>query len=84
MIKHLRLATLSRRDQVLVKNFEDIFANLGKLCFDLLAVFLDERNLRFISFGFLLLLNRCYDSPRGTASANDILVSNREEISLFN
>ena len=63
MVKDLRLAALSRWDQVFVKNLQDILADLGELSLDLLTVFLDESDLRLVAFGFLLLLDRGNDSP---------------------
>lgn len=46
MVEDLGLARLGRGDEVLVKDFEDVLANLGKLSLDLLSVLLDESNLR--------------------------------------
>ena len=83
VVEDLGLATLGRRNQVLVQNLEDIIADLSKLGFDLLAVLLDEADLRFVSFRLLLLLNRGDDSPRGTTGADYILVGDGEEIPLF-
>ncbi len=69
---------------MLVQNLKDVLTDLGKLSLDLLAVLLDEGNLGRVSFRLLLLLNRSDDSPRGTASTNDVLVGNGQEISLLN
>merc|ERR1712000_280966 len=84
VIEDLGLASLSRGDQVLVENVEDIFADLAELLLDCLTVFFDELDLRLIAFGFLLLFDGCDDSPGGTTSTDDVLVGNGEEISLFN
>ena len=77
VVEHLRLARLGRRDQVLVKDAEDVLANLGELSLDLLAVLLDEVDLGGVALGLFLLLDRGDDSPRRTASANNVLVGNR-------
>lgn len=83
VVEDLGLAGLGRGDQMLIEDLKDVFADLSELLLDCLAVFLDEFDLRLIAFGFLLLLDRCDDSPRGSASADDVLVGDREEISLF-
>ena len=83
MIEDLRLAALSRRDQVLIETGENVLADLSKLGLDLLAVLFDESNLGLVALGFLLLLNGCNDPPRSAASTNNVLVSDGEEISLF-
>ena len=74
MVEHFRLSTLSRWDEVLVENFQDVFANLGKLCFDLLAIFFDQANLSFVALGLFLLLDGSYNSPRSTTGTNNVLV----------
>jgi hypothetical protein len=83
VVKHLGLASLSGWDQVLVQHLEDVLADLGQLRLDLLAVLLDESDLGLVALRLLLLLNRGDDSPRGPTSTNDVLVGNRQEISLF-
>lgn len=45
VVEDLGFTALGRRNQVFVQNLEDIFADLGKFCFDLLTVLLDESNL---------------------------------------
>jgi len=83
VVEDFRLSTLGRRNQVLVENIEDIFADLGKFGLNLLTVLLDESNLGRVSLGFLFLLDRGDDSPRCSASPNDVLVCNGQEISLL-
>jgi hypothetical protein len=77
VIEDLGLATLSRGNQMLVKHFQDIFADGCKLCFNLLAVRLDQSDLAIIALGLLLLLNRADDTPRRTTGADDVLVGDR-------
>lgn len=67
-----------------VQALEDVFADLGQLGLDLLTVLLDEANLGLVALGLLLLLNRSDDSPRSTASTNDVLIGNGKKISLLN
>lgn len=83
MVKDLGLSTLGRGDQVLVKNLKDILADLGELGLDLLAVFLNESNLSRVALGLLLLFDRGDDSPGSTAGTDDVLVGDRQEVSLF-
>ncbi len=63
---------------MLVKNIENVVADLGELGFDLLSVLLDEADLLRVALGLLLLLDRGDDSPRGTTGTDDVLVGNRQ------
>jgi hypothetical protein len=83
VVEDLGLAALSRGDEVAVKALKDVLADLGKLGLDLLAVLLDKSDLGLVALGLLLLLDRGDDSPRGTAGTDDVLVGNRQEISLL-
>lgn len=83
VVENLGLAGLGRRNQVLVKNIEDIVADLSKLGLDLLSVLLDESNLGRVALGLLLLLDRSDYSPRGTTGANDVFVGNRQKVALL-
>ena len=83
MVKHLRFTALCGWDEMLIENLEDIFANVGKFGFDLLTVLLDQGDLALIALGLLLLLDGCYDPPRGATRTDNVLVSDGEEISLF-
>ena len=83
VIEDLRLACCSRRNKVLVKDLEDVFANLRELGFDPLAVAFNHRYLGLIAFRLFLLLDGRYNPPRRTSRANDVLVRNGEEIALL-
>lgn len=83
VVEDLRLAALSRGDEVAVKALEDVLADLGELGLDLLAVLLDESNLGLVALGLLLLLDRGDNSPRGTAGTNDVLVGDGEKVALL-
>jgi hypothetical protein len=83
VVEDLGLARLGRGDEVRVQNAEDVLADLGELALNLLAVLLDEANLGGVALGLLLLLNRGDDSPRRTASTNDVLVGNRQKVPLL-
>lgn len=50
VIEDLGFTSLSRGNQVLVKNVEDVFADLSKLLLDSLTVFLDQFDLSLIAF----------------------------------
>ena len=84
MVENLRLASGGGRDEVLVKNGEDVLADLGKLALDLLTVLLDEGNLGRVALGLLLLLDGGDNSPRGTAGTDDVLVGDGKEVALLN
>lgn len=74
MVEDLGFTRFGGSDQVLVQNLEDVFADLSEFLLDLLSVVLDELNLSLVALGFLLLLDRSDDSPRGTSGADDVLV----------
>lgn len=84
MVEDLGLARGCRGDEVLVKDVEDILANLGELALNLLPVALDHGDLGLIALRLLLLLDGRDDSPRRTAGTNDVLVGNGEQVTLFN
>lgn len=83
VVEDLGLSRLGRRNQVLVKNIENVIADLGKLGLNLLAVLLDKGNLGRVALRLLLLLDRSDYSPRGTAGTNDVLVGDGEEVALL-
>ena len=83
VVEHLGLAGLGGRDEVLIKDHQDILADLGELRLDLLAVLLDKANLGRVALGLLLLLNRGHDAPRCTASADDVLVGDGQKVTLL-
>lgn len=83
MVEHLGFTALRRRDEMLIKDLEDIFADVGKLSLDLLTVFLDQGDLVFVALGLFFLFDRCHDPPRGTARTDYVLVGNGKEVSLF-
>lgn len=57
VVEDLGFSALGGRNQVLIKNLEDILTDLCELGFDLLTVFLDQSDLRAVSFRLLLLLD---------------------------
>ena len=83
MVEDLGLSALGRGDEVLVEDSKDVFADLGKLGLDLLAVLLDKADLGLVALGLLLLLNGGDDSPRCAASTDDVLVGDGQKISLL-
>ncbi len=83
MVKDLALAALGRRDQVLIEHLQDVLADLGELGLDLVEVFLDQADLSLVALGLLLLRDRGDDAPRGTSRADDVLVRDRQQISLL-
>lgn len=83
MVEHLRLAGLGLRDQRLVEDVEDILADLLELALNLLPVVADDGNVLLRALGLLLLLDGRDDAPGGTTGANDILVGDREQVTLI-
>lgn len=63
VVEDLALTSLSRGNEVLIENSEDIIADIGKFSFDLVSVRLDLFNLSSVAFGLLLLLDGGDDSP---------------------
>jgi hypothetical protein len=70
-------------DQGLVQNIEDILTHLLKLRLDLLAVLADSPNMFVRSLGLLLLLDGRDYAPGSTSSSDNILISNREKVTLI-
>lgn len=72
MVEDLALTSLRGWDEVLVKDAEDVVADIGELGLDLAAVVLDLADLGLVALGLLLLLDGGDDSPRGTAGTDDL------------
>lgn len=83
VVEHLGFTRSSAGDEVLVKDLEDVLADLGKLGLDLLSVSLDHGDLSLVSLALFLLLDGGDDSPRSTSSTDDVLVGDGEEVSLL-
>lgn len=75
VVEHLGLASLGLGDQGLVKDVQDILADLLQLSLDLLAVITDDGDVLLRALGLLLLLDGGDDAPGGTAGTNNVLVS---------
>lgn len=69
---------------MLVQNLKNVLTDLCKLGLDLLAVLLDQGDLLLVALALLLLLDGGNDAPRRTAGTDDVLVGDREQISLLN
>ena len=82
MVEDLALARLGLGDQGVVKDVEDILADLLELGLDLLAVVADDGNVLVGTLLLLLLLDRGDDAPRGTSGADDVLVGDGKEVTL--
>jgi hypothetical protein len=83
VVEDLALAGGSVGNEGLVKNIEDILADLLELGLDLLAVLPDGRDMLLRTLGLLFLLDRGDDAPRGPAGTDNVLVGDREEIALI-
>jgi hypothetical protein len=84
VVEDLGLARLGLGNEGLVKDIQDILADLLKLGLDLLAVVADGANVLLRALGLLLLLDRGDDAPRGTSCADDVLVGDGQEVALVN
>lgn len=84
MVENLGLASGGVGDEALVQDIENVLADLLELELDLAAVLLDGGDVLVRALGLLLLLNGGDDAPRGTASADNVLVGNAEEVALVN
>lgn len=84
MVEDLRLARLGFWDQGLVQDVKDILADFLKLGLNLLTVVANGRNVLVGALRLLFLLDRRDDAPRGTSSADDVLVCDRQQVSLIN
>ena len=82
MVEDLALASLGLGDKALVKDTEDILADLLELELDLLAVLADDTDVLVGALGLLLLLDAGDDAPGSTAGADDVLVGNGKEVAL--
>lgn len=82
VVKDLGLSGGSIGDEGLIQDVEDVLTDLLQLEFDLGTVLLDGRDVLVGTLGLLLLLDGGDDAPRGTAGANDVLVSDGEEVTL--
>jgi hypothetical protein len=84
VVEDLALAGLGLGDEALVKNVEDILADLLKLKLDLLTVLADDANVLLGALGLLLLLDAGDDAPGGTSGSDDVLVGDGKEVALVN
>jgi len=82
VVEDLTLAGLGLGDKALVKNVEDILADLLELKLDLLAVLADDANVLLGALGLLLLLDAGDDAPGSAAGSYDVLVGDGKEVAL--
>lgn len=83
MVENLGLASGGVGDEALVQDIENVLADLLELELDLAAVLLDGGDVLVRALGLLLLLNRRDNAPRGTAGTNDVLIGDREKVTLL-
>lgn len=84
VVEDLGLSRFGLWDESIVKDVENILADFLEFGLDLLAIVADGGDMFVRALGFLLLLNGRDDSPRGTSGSDDVLVGDREEVSLVN
>ena len=83
VVEDLGLSRFGLGDKGIVKDVKHILADLLEFGLDLLAIVADGGDMLVRALGFLLLLNGRDNSPGGTSGSDDVLVGNREEISLI-
>jgi hypothetical protein len=74
MVEDLGLASLGLGNQALVKNVEDILADLLEFGLDLLTVIADGSDMLIGALRLLFLLDRGDDAPRCSPCADYVLV----------
>ena len=82
VVEDLGLASLGLGNEGFIEDVQDILADTLKLGLNLLAVVTDNANVLLRALRLLLLLDGGDDAPGGTASSNNILVGNAEEVAL--
>ena len=82
MVEDLALASLGLGDKALVKDGEDILADLLELKLDLLAVLADDTDVLVGALGLLLLLSPRDDAPGSKTGAADVVVGDGKEVAL--
>ena len=68
---------------MVIENIENVVADVRKLLLDLATVVANALDVSLILLALLLLLNRGDDPPRGTASTDDVLVGDGEQVALL-
>ena len=82
--KYLRFVWLRIRNQVFLKQVENILAYLSKLNLNLVFVVLDFLHIFRVSLIVFLLLNRGEHSPSSSSCSDNIFECHRQNVSLFN
>lgn len=83
MVKDFGLSSSSVGDQVLVENLKHILANLLKLILNLGSIGLDGGQVPLGAAGSLLLLDGRDDAPASSATPDNILVGDTEQVTLI-
>ena len=83
-VEDLVVDILASGNELLVEDVEDVVAGAGEFLLDLSSESFDLLREFGVLLVLLLLLERGEDSPGGTSGADDVLVGDGEEISLFN
>lgn len=80
---YLALARLGGGDEVLFKEAEDVLADLVELGLNGSTVLAVDGDVLLVTLLLFLLLDRRNNAPRGTTGANDVLKSDRQEVTLL-
>lgn len=83
-IENLGVTRRSGRNEAGVKKLQDAVADRGKLGLDLGAVISDRGDVVLVAAALLFLFDGGNNAPAGTAGADDVLVSDGEEVAFLN
>jgi hypothetical protein len=84
VVENLGLVGGGGRDEEVIKNVQDVITDGRQLLLDLAAVVLDAADVVLVTLVLLLLLDRGDNAPRGTTGTNNVLVGDREQVTLLN
>lgn len=83
IVKNSWFPRWGRWKEMIINDWQNVIADLSKLVFNPLPVFLNPLHILFIPLGLLLLFNRRQDPPRCPSCPNNILIPNRHQIPLL-
>jgi hypothetical protein len=84
MVEDLGFPRFGLGDEGIVKDIEDVLADILQFRLDLLTIVTDGGNVLISTLGLLLLLDRGDYTPGRTAGAHYVLVRDREQVAFIN
>ena len=80
MIEDLGFSRFGLGNERVAENVQNILADLLEFILNLLTIVADGPDVLVRPLGFLLLLDRRNDAPRGASSTDHVFVGNRQQI----